>query len=98
MGTRAKTQGCKGASGKNGALARGGDGGTGCSGNGGGGGGGYYGGGGGGSGGCCNDNGDGSAGGGAGGGSSYAEPNATNVHLWIGRGTKGNGLITFVWR
>ncbi|HEY6326621.1 MAG TPA: hypothetical protein VIW73_08955 [Candidatus Cybelea sp.] len=66
-------------------------------GGGGGGGGGYYGGGGGGGGGSATS--AGSSGGGGGGGSSYAERNATHVHMWQGwKNASGDGLIVISWQ
>jgi hypothetical protein len=89
-----------GNSGENGALGTGGAGGQaagGYSSGGGGGGGEYYGGGGAGSGegGYTTDFG---GGGGGGGGSSFAEPKATQVHIWQNwKSATGDGQVVFSW-
>jgi hypothetical protein len=67
-----------------------------CGGLGGGGGGGYYGGGGGGESGASSGY-YGFGGGGGGGGSSYAEPSATDVHMWHGWKQNAYGLIVVDW-
>ena len=92
--------------GKWGALGSGGAGGKGGvsssyigGGGGGGAGSGFYGGGGGGGGGGSYASLRGGPGGGGGGGSSYAEPSATNVHMWRGwKNATGDGLVVLSWK
>jgi hypothetical protein len=96
---------CTGAPGNAGAIAVGGTGATftksseadSCGGLGGGGGGGYYGGGGGGGAGSDRRVNGIQGGGGGGGGSSYAEPKATEVHMWHGWTHNQYGLVVVHW-